>query len=177
MEEMLGEIYSDPDYMGIIRDLLLEEKVMQMKQFRQHYGTTCFEHCLVASYYCYLICRRHGWDYVSCARGALLHDLFLYDWREKKNGRKGFHALTHPRTAYENAEKITALNKIETDMILKHMWPVTFCLPKYKESYVLTLVDKFCAISEAFGELSRRHAATRFLRYACFFLSAVMVRI
>ncbi len=177
MDEILKEIYSNPDFMEIVRDLVQHETVLQMKQFRQHYRTTCFDHCIVASYYCYLICRKHGWDYVSCARAAMLHDLFLYDWRKRENGRKVLHALTHPRTAYENACKITELNDRETDIILKHMWPVTLSFPKYKESYVLTLVDKFCAMSEVFEDLSRRHAMTHFLRYACFFLSAVMIHI
>ncbi len=177
MGTILEEIYSDLEFMSIIGELLKNRTVLQMKEFRQHYGTTCYEHCLTASYYCYLICRKHGWDYVSCARGALLHDLFLYDWRKRENGRKGFHAFTHPHTAYENASAITALNDKEADIILKHMWPVTLPFPKYKESYVLTLVDKFCAISEAVEALSRRHAATGFLRYAGLFFTTVLVRI
>ena len=177
MGAILEEIYSDMEFMGIVGDLIKNETVLQMKEFRQHYGTTCFEHCLTASYYCYLICRKHGWDHISCARGAILHDLFLYDWRKRENGRKGFHAFTHPHTAYTNARRVTALNDKETDIILKHMWPVTISLPKYKESYVLTMVDKFCAISEAVEELSRRHAATRFLRHASLFLTAVMIKI
>lgn len=177
MEAILNEIHSDMEFIEIIGDLLQNETVLQMKQFRQHYGTTCFNHCLTASYYCYLICRKHGWDYISCARGAMLHDLFLYDWRHKENGRKGFHAFTHPHTAYQNANTVTPLNEKETDIILKHMWPVTLKFPKYKESYVLTIVDKFCAISEAVDELARRHATTKFLRYACFFLTTLMIRI
>ena len=40
-------------------------------------------------------------DYVSVARAGMLHDLFLYDWRKRENGRKGLHAFTHPKSAYE----------------------------------------------------------------------------
>ena len=42
----------------------------------------------------------------SAARGGMLHDLFLYDWREhsKKTGDR-LHAITHPITAYRNACK------------------------------------------------------------------------
>ncbi len=177
MDTILEEIYSDLDFMSIVGDLICNKTVLQMKEFRQHYGTTCYEHCLTASYYCYLICRKHGWDYASCARGALLHDLFLYDWRKRENGRKRLHAFTHPQTAYENACKIAPLNEKETDIILKHMWPITLQLPRYRESYVLNLVDKFCAISEAVGELSQRHMSTKFLRYASHFFTAILVRI
>lgn len=28
------------------------------------------------------------------------------------------------------------------------MWPMTFKLPKYKESYVIVFVDKYCALLE-----------------------------
>ena len=61
-----------------------------------------------------------GWDYRSAARAGLLHDLFFYDWRTKKAIRSN-HAAWHPWVAYDNAKKITELNKVETDAILKHM--------------------------------------------------------
>lgn len=82
----------------------------------------------------------------------MLHDLFLYDWREKGN-RSGFHAFTHGKTAYENASKIFELNKIEKDMIIKHMWPVTISFPRYLETLILTFVDKYCATRESFEDL------------------------
>ena len=34
------------------------------------------------------------------------------------------------------------------DIIVKHMWPLTVTLPKYRESYIVTLADKYCATSE-----------------------------
>lgn len=55
----------------------------------------------------------------------------------------------HPRIAVKNAEKITELSDLERDIILKHMWGATIAPPKYKESYIVTLVDKYCAIKEA----------------------------
>ena len=36
------------------------------------------------------------------------------------------------------------------------MWPVTISLPKYKESYILTLVDKYCALNESYQEIYNR---------------------
>ena len=39
------------------------------------------------------------------------------------------------------------------------MWPLTLSLPKYPESYVVVLVDKFFCISEAFTK--RRSALVR----------------
>ena len=135
-----------------------------MKKFRQHFNTDCFEHCYVASYYCYKICKKLKLDYISAARGAMLHDLFLYDWRIK-NSHSGLHAFTHGKTAYENASKIFELNKIEKDMIIKHMWPVTISFPRYLESYILTFVDKYCAMRESFEDLTNDFSIKKALNY------------
>ncbi len=177
MENLLHKIYNDSEFITIIEDLLNNDTVKQMKAYRQHYETSCFDHCLVASYYCYLYGKKFNFDYVSCARAAMLHDLFLYDWRKKQNDRKGFHAFTHPKTAYENASKLFILNKKEKDIILKHMWPVTIALPKYKESYLLTLVDKYCALNESYQEIFNRFCKKKFFRYAYVFLCLLFIRL
>jgi uncharacterized protein len=83
----------------------------------------------------------------------MLHDFYLYDWHVK-GSHTGLHGFTHPKTAYENAVKIFTLNSLEKDMILTHMWPLTFfTMPLYKESFILTLVDKKCALSENFATI------------------------
>ena len=177
MESLLQKIYSNDEFIQMIDDLLNNETVKQMKNFRQHYETSCFDHCLIASYYCYLYGKKFNLDYVSCARAAMLHDLFLYDWRKKQDDRKGLHAFTHPKTAYKNASKLFALNEKEKDIILKHMWPVTIALPKYKESYLLTLVDKYCALNESYQEIYNRFCQKKLFRYAYVFLCVLFIRL
>ena len=177
MESLLQKIYSNDEFIQIIDDLLNNDTVKQMKNFRQHYETSCFDHCLIASYYCYLYGKKFNLDYVSCARAAMLHDLFLYDWRKKQDDRKGLHAFTHPKTAYKNASKLFALNEKEKDIILKHMWPVTIALPKYKESYLLTLVDKYCALNEFYQEIYNRFCQKKLFRYAYVFLCVLFIRL
>lgn len=145
-----AEILQDKEYLKIVSDLLQNQKVIEMKQYRQHHYTSCFDHCLFVSYNTYLICKKHKLDYISAARAGLLHDLFLYDWRKRENGRKGLHAFTHPKEALKQAMSITILNAKEQDIIKNHMWPVTPVLPKYKETYVITVVDKYFAVAEAF---------------------------
>ena len=120
-----AEILQDKEYLKIISDLLQNQKVIEMKQYRQHHCTSCFDHCLFVSYNTYLICKKHKLDYISAARAGLLHDLFLYDWRKRENGRKGLHAFTHPKEALKQAMSITTLNAKEQDIIKNHMWPVT----------------------------------------------------
>lgn len=143
------EILKDKEYIEIISELLKNEKVLKMKQYRQHHNISCFDHCLFVSYNTYLICKKHRLDYISAARAGLLHDLFLYDWRKRENGRKGLHAFTHPKEALRQALTITELNDKEQDIIENHMWPVTPKFPRYKETYIITLVDKYSAVAEA----------------------------
>lgn len=49
-------INKDKEFQDIIHPLIENDTVNQMKNFKQHYETTCFEHCYVVSYYCYLKC-------------------------------------------------------------------------------------------------------------------------
>lgn len=145
------------EYNECIEDLLELDEVKQLGDFEQHCHTSRFQHSLNVSYYSYLVCKALGLDYRSAARGGLLHDLFLYNWREVKTPQK--HAFYHPKAALSTAEKICNLNKIERDIIVKHMWPVTISFPRYAESYVITFVDKYCASIEVvsyFGGSTKR---------------------
>lgn len=173
IKENICEDYTNIcEFEDIINDLVHNDMVLKMKNYKQHYETSCFEHCKMVSYYCYLICKKYNLDYISAARAGMLHDLFLYDWRIRENGRKGLHAFTHPKTALENSLRLFNLNEKECDIILKHMWPVTFfSFPKYKESFIITLVDKYCAIKESIKAYKSRKKLQVAYRYAYVFLS------
>ena len=171
MEEIFNEINNNKEFIEIIQPLIDNETVQEMKKYRQHYETTTYDHCLEVSYYCYKICKKFKLDYVSAAKAAMVHDLFLYDWRVK-NDREGLHAFTHPQTACENAEKLFKLNEKEKDIIKKHMWPVTVVPPKYKEGYILTLVDKYCALEETAKYMSKKKA----LKYAYVLLGGILFK-
>lgn len=166
----------DIEFNFIINDIITNTTVLQMNNFKQHYETSCFEHCLNVSYYSYLICKKFNLDYVAAARSGMLHDLFLYDWRTK-NDRTGLHAFTHPKTALNNAKSQFNISKKEEDIILKHMWPVTLKLPKYRESYVITLVDKFCAIKESFNYYKTFRISKKLLRYAYLILNIILINL
>lgn len=134
-------------FLECIGDLLETPEVQQMRKFSQHGNVNCFEHSLYVSYMSFLICRFFRLNYASAARGGLLHDLFLYDWRVK-GSHKGLHGFTHPRAALEKASGLFELNRLERDIIVKHMWPLTLRFPRYRESYVVNLSDKLCAMAE-----------------------------
>lgn len=160
------------EFYEITKDLMYNPTVLQMKKYKQHYDTDCYEHCLEVAYWSYLFCKKLNWDYISVARAAVLHDLFLYDWRHSKKMLNGWHAFKHPHIALENALKICNLNEKEQDIILKHMWPVTFFkFPKYKESYVITITDKLSALKSFYEYYQSHLMKKKFLRYAYIFFA------
>ena len=167
----------DSEFEEIIKDIVSNETVLQMKNYKQHYDTDCFEHCKNVAHYSYLICKKFGLDYKSIARAGMLHDLFLYDWRVKQENRKGLHAFTHPRTSLDNANQIFDLNAKEQDIILKHMWPLTIKLPRYKESYIIGLVDKYCAIQESINAWKNASVLKKIYRYAYLILGIYLFHI
>ena len=59
---------SKREFVSIVKDLIDNPTVNQMKNFRQHYNSSCYEHCLEVAYWSYLICKKLNLDYVSAAR-------------------------------------------------------------------------------------------------------------
>ena len=137
------------------KSIILSPEAQVMKKFTQHGETTVFEHCVAVAKYSLLIAYsleklfRIEIDKDSLVRGALLHDYFLYDWHEKGQGRR-LHGFTHPGIALKNADRDFDLNEIEKDIIVKHMFPLTPFLPSHRESFIVSLADKWCALAETF---------------------------
>jgi uncharacterized protein len=147
--------YDKPgEFDDCITRLYNDDTVRKMDEITHHLNQSCMDHSLFVSYVSYLVCRKFKWDSISAARAGLLHDLFLYDW---KNGdeHEGLHGVTHPKVAYKNAEQLCRdkegennLSELEKDIILKHMWPLSPKKPSYKESFVVCMADKVCALLE-----------------------------
>lgn len=142
----MRKIREDEDLQEL-SELLQHSRVLQMKRYIQHGKMSCYDHCLHVAYISCKICRKLHLDYKAAARGGMLHDLFLYDWHTEKTSG-GLHGFTHPKAALANAEKMFDLTKREKDIILRHMWPLTIIPPRYPESFIVLLVDKYCTIAE-----------------------------
>lgn len=153
------------EFKEIIQDITENSSVKSLKEHIQHMKTSRYEHCYQVAFYTYVLCKRLGLDYISATRGAMLHDFYFYDWRNKGvEGQKKFHAYRHPRIALNNAQENFELNEVEKDVILKHMWPLTWRFPKFSESYIVTLVDKYCATKEFFSFLKYKKAMKKLNR-------------
>lgn len=147
------EVPEDREYLLLVQDILSHPQVAQMTRFIQHGTTTCMEHSINVSYLSYLYAKRHGLNARSIARAGLLHDLFLYDWHcQRREKGEQLHGFAHPRKALKNAEECFSLNEMEKNIILRHMWPLTFMPPKYPEAYIVVWFDKYCSLMETFRQ-------------------------
>ncbi len=132
-------------------DILNNKKYISQKEYMQHGKVSVYDHTINVALMSIKIAKKlkAKVDYKTLVRGCLLHDYFLYDWHvyDKSHRLHGFH---HARVAMINAKRDFGLNKIEENMIYTHMFPLNLRIPKYKESIILCLSDKICAVKEMF---------------------------
>lgn len=143
----------DKEFMQHVGHLIQHPRMQKLKDITQHRHSTRLEHSINVAYTSFKLAKKLGWDAKSTARGGLMHDMFYHDWRTTKFNKS--HAYVHPRIAVRNARKIANLNKIEEDIIIKHMWGATLAPPRYKEGYIVTMVDKYWAVKEAITPFRR----------------------
>lgn len=129
----------------------------ETKNFIQHGNTSVYSHVISVAKKSIEIAEKYNLDVDmdSLIRGALLHDYFLYDWHDGKRERL-IHGFTHPMKAYLNAKSEITINRIERDIILKHMFPLTIFPPKYLESWIVTYSDKYVSIVETLRRKSMK---------------------
>lgn len=121
----------------------------ETKNFIQHGNTSVYTHVISVAKKSIEIAEKYNLklDMDSMIRGALLHDYFLYDWHDGKRER-WIHGFTHPMKAYKNAKSEINLNRLERDIIIKHMFPLTILPPRYLESWIVTFADKYVSAVE-----------------------------
>lgn len=138
------------EFIDLLQEFLVQEQINEMKNYFQHGNTSTYLHCIQVAYHSYCMAKRLPlrYDTRSVVRGAMLHDFYLYDWHIPDPSHR-LHGYVHPGFALKNARKYFKLNQIEENIIRTHMWPLTLTkLPKYKESLLVCLVDKFCSLAE-----------------------------
>ena len=140
------------EYMSNVSDVLSSPCIQRLDGFDQHMGTTRLDHSISVSYKSYALARLLGWDYRAAARAGLMHDMFYYNFKETDFSARE-HCRLHPQIAFRNAKRNFTLTKLEGDIIKSHMWLATWTLPRHKEAYLVTMVDKYCATVEFFKGL------------------------
>jgi len=147
---------NDEEFKEIVKEILDSDDFKRLSGIT-HHGTTRAKHSLRVSYTAYKMAKAKGLDYVSAARGGLLHDFFFTNkYSSKKAANDMLHK--HPQIALANAEADFDLNDIERDAIVHHMYPVTSVMPQSKEAKIVSLADKKVAIKEfAYSKKDRFH--------------------
>ncbi len=135
------------EFESIINDITNHPKFLKLRQ-ELHHGISRYEHSLRVAKMTYKISKKMNLDYERATRAALLHDFFLDEQTTEYNARKTF--KIHPLIALENAKKCFDLDQKQENIIASHMFPVCNTLPKYKESYIVTLSDKLVATHEMY---------------------------
>ena len=144
----------------MIKELEGKTRISEMDNYPQHGSTSCLMHCIGVAYMCIKL--THALPFTrfekkEMVRAALLHDYFLYDWHDPQSHELP-HAGNHASVALRNASELLELTEREKNMIESHMFPISFSkYPKYRESVVLIVSDKICALYETL----RRHGCYR----------------
>jgi uncharacterized membrane protein len=160
---MEGRKPFEDEFYDITKDIYTHDEFMKLK-LHNHHNSSIYDHVMDVSYFSYRACKFLKLDYRSAARGALLHDFFLYNWRNHDVPdlpAEKFHGIEHPKIAVANAKKYFILNDIEKDIIRKHMWPLTLVPPKYKESFIVSFADKYLASKEFFDKFKQNNGRRR----------------
>ena len=106
-----------------------------------HHGISRYEHSMRVAKYSYKVSKMFKIDnYDKVTRAALLHDFYINEDLENISSRKKL--KKHPNVALNNSLKYYELDDMQKDIIANHMFPVTYSLPKYKESWLVSLIDK-----------------------------------
>lgn len=159
-----NEDYYD-EWLDIVKPILLSDEFQKRLKFKHHHHSVFF-HCVLVSYGSFRFGLKHNVDSYNCAIAGLLHDFYPNPWQYSKDlekmdpkyiknleeKKKLFekHGFTHAREALENVNNYFPeySNERIDNAILRHMFPLNIAIPRYKESWVVTLQDKIVSVKE-----------------------------
>ncbi len=132
-------------------DLLSSPLLLREQNFIQHGNSSVYAHSVAVAIMSLWIARKLHMhvNEKAMARGALLHDYFLYDWHKKDKSHR-WHGFRHARNARINAERDFQISKLEGHIIERHMFPLNIKPPCKKEGLIVCIADKICALREFF---------------------------
>lgn len=133
------------DFETLIDDIISNEEFKKLMS-EHHHGISRYDHSVRVAENTFRICNFLKVNYKDATRAALLHDFFSdKDLKDLKTLNK---YQIHPYLAYLKASKLFDINERQKDAIICHMWPWTLKIPRYKESWIVTVSDKFVSLKE-----------------------------
>ena len=142
----------DTEYLSIIDNIMKNEEFKQMDSIK-HHNTTRMNHLIKVSYNSYKVAKLLNLDYIDVARGGLLHDFYTEEVNKcnKIKDKVLLFSTKHPDNAVENSMRNFELSEKEINIIKTHMFPIDYKVPKYAESWIVSIVDKAVSFTE-FGK-------------------------
>ena len=141
---------NDKEFFEIVSDILDNEEFLKRKKYKHHGNISVYDHSLKVSYLSYKCAKKMGLNKYDAAIGGLLHDFYYKPWNENCKKKKFFekHGFVHAKEALENSKFFfkNNLNNVREDIILKHMFPLNIKLPKYRESWLIVVIDKYVSL-------------------------------
>lgn len=144
------------EYYQIVKPILEDKNFQKRKNFMHHENRSVYDHCLAISIISYYWAKKFNLDYRSAAIGGLLHDFYPNPWLSHNNKLVNKpktplfqkHGFIHAREAAQNAKKYYPdfVNEKIDNIIKRHMFPLNIHPPKYKESWLITIVDKYVSM-------------------------------
>lgn len=140
----------EQEFLDYINPIITNDEFIKRKDYMHHINLSVYDHSMQVAYKSYLFAKKHKLDVKSITIGALLHDFYYKPWQENKTKKKfrEMHGFVHAKEALENSKKTfpELINPKIEDIIVKHMFPLNIAIPKYKETWVVTYMDKVCSL-------------------------------
>ena len=135
------------DFDHIVKDILTNEEFKKLDT-ELHHGITRYNHSLRVAKATYKCAKALKLDYKEATRAALMHDFYI---NEQFEGTPASKVLSkHPDQAALNSKKHFNISELQENIIRSHMFPMSKEMPKFKESWVVTAVDKSVAAYEMY---------------------------
>lgn len=144
----------DKEFIEYITPIIENEEYQKRKKYMHHENLSVYDHSMQVAYLSFKFAKKHKLNVKDIVIGAMLHDFYYKPWQDNKEHVKFFkqHGFVHAGQALENSRKEfpELLNPMIEDIIVKHMFPLNIRPPKYKESWVVTAMDKKTSLNILF---------------------------
>lgn len=145
----------EKEFLNYIDPIIHNKEFLKRKEYAHHEYESVYDHVLKVAYSSYLFAKKHKLNVRDIVIGAMLHDFYFKPWQNTDEKKPFFkqHGFVHAREALENSRVFfpNLLNARVEDIIVKHMFPLNIKLPKYKETWVVSLMDKKCSLNMLFN--------------------------
>jgi len=144
---VLNRYLKDDLYLQKIEPIISTEPFQRLRETK-HHNDSIYDHTLRVAYKAYRLGRLFKAREEELLRGALFHDLYFHNWRDKEYIIN--HGWVHPKIALKNARELyPPVTEREANIISSHMWPFNFTNPpRYKEALIVAFSDKWVATGE-----------------------------